>query len=117
MSLETYYLSSLSVAATLLSILLIVLTVAAIWVGIRLKKMMDKVNDLTATTTDMAHSVRELVNTTAARVSAVEKVFLTAQGIGSVVGIVANAMKSKSEPKDMYTRTNLKEGASDGKGT
>lgn len=99
MDLQTYYLSSVSVAATLGSVVLITLAVIGIWFAIRLKKMLDKVDRLTDTTSDMAVSVKELVHVTTSRIITIEKAFLTAQGIGQLAQLVVNAFSNRKVHK------------------
>ncbi|MEO5702715.1 MAG: hypothetical protein ABIQ54_02300 [Gammaproteobacteria bacterium] len=90
MDLETYYLSSLSVAATLLSVLLIGWAVVTVWLVLRVRNMLDKLDKLTDTTLDMAHHVDDLVRTTAQRIIAIEKAFLTAQGLKHAAYLLTN---------------------------
>ncbi|MEO5573327.1 MAG: hypothetical protein ABIR48_02425 [Gammaproteobacteria bacterium] len=95
MNLETYYLSSVSVAATLFSILLIVWAVVTVWVVVRVSKVLDKVDKLTEATSDMASSVSELVSTTAHHIISIEKAFLTAQGMKHAAYFVANLFHNR----------------------
>jgi hypothetical protein len=95
MDIETYYLSSVSVAATLLSILLIAWALVTVWLVIRLSKMLDKLDKLTDTTSDTAHHVNELIRTTAQRIISIEKAFLTAQGMKHVAYLFANMFHNR----------------------
>ena len=95
MDIETYYLSSVSVAATLLSVLLIVWAVVTVWIVLRLRKMLDKVDKLTDTTSDVAHHVNDLVSTTAQRIISIEKAFLTAQGMKHVAYLFTNMFHNR----------------------
>jgi threonine/homoserine efflux transporter RhtA len=99
MDLQTYYLSSVSVAATLGSVVLITLAVLGIWFAIRLKKVLDKVDRLTDTTSEMAGNVNELVHVTTRRILTIEKAFLTAQGIGQLAQLVVNAFSDRRAHK------------------
>lgn len=99
MDIETYYLSSLSVAATLLSILLIAWAVVTVWIVMRLSKMLDKLDRLTDTTSDMAHHVNELVRTTAQSIISVEKAFLTVQGLKHTVDLFTNMFHNRKFSK------------------
>jgi len=85
----------MSVAATLFSILLIGLGIIGVWVAVRLKKILDKLDRLTDTTSSIAHGVKNLVQVTTHRVVAIEKAYLTAQGMKQVVGLVANAFHNR----------------------
>jgi hypothetical protein len=95
MTLETYYLLSLSIAATLTSILVIVLIVMSVWFSMRLRQLLDKIDAITATTVAMGQDVRELVHTTTDRLLAFEKTFLTVQGVKQVAQEIADAVKSR----------------------
>lgn len=92
---ETYYLSSVSVAATLFSILLLGLSVIGVWVALRLKKILDKLDKLTDTTSSIAYNVKDLVQTTTQRLISIEKAYLTLQGVRQVAGVVANAFHNR----------------------
>ncbi|MEO7557646.1 MAG: hypothetical protein ABIT92_01035 [Gammaproteobacteria bacterium] len=99
MNIETYYLSSVSVAATLFSLLLIAWALISIWLVVRLRKVLDKVDKLTDTTSDMAHSVNELVQTSTQRLISLEKAFLTAQGIKHLAYIIVDMFHNRKDDK------------------
>ncbi len=99
MDLQTYHLLSVSVAATLMSVLLILLAVIGVWFAVRLKKIFDKVDRLTDTTSDMAGSVKEFVHVTTRRIISIEKAFLTAQGISHLAQIIASAFSNRKTHK------------------
>lgn len=95
MNLETYYLSSVSVAATLFSIILIGFSIVGVGLAIRLKKILDKLDRLTDTTSGIAHNVKGLVQVTTQRIISIEKAYLTLQGLRQVAGVVANAFHNR----------------------
>ena len=101
MTLETYYLGSLSLAATLLCFIFAVLFIFGIWLFIRLRKIFNKVDTLTNTTIGMTANVNDLVHTTTARINALERLFLSAQGIKNVVEYFIATFQKKSGPVNM----------------
>jgi hypothetical protein len=107
MNLETYYLLAMSVAATLFSIATVVGIVISIWLVLRIKQILAKLDQLTTTSAEMAHHVRDLVVSTTDRIAAIEKTFLTAQGLKQVAHYLAEAFKStqKSSPEKERNNT------------
>jgi len=99
MNIETYYLSSVSVAATLFSLLLIAWAVLSIWLVVRLRKVLDKLDKLTDTTSDMAQNVNELVRTSTQRLISIEKAFLTVQGMKHLAYIIADMFHNRKADK------------------
>ncbi len=97
MTLETYYLLSLSVAATLFSVFVIILIITSVWFSLRIRQLLDKVDTLATTGIAMGEDVKELVRTTTERVVAFEKTFLTIQGIKHVAHEIADVVKSRTE--------------------
>lgn len=103
MDIETYYLSSVSVAATLFSLVLIIWGAVTIWLVMRIKKVMDKLDKVTEAGSDMAHNVSDLVRTTTQRLVTLETAFLTAQGLKQVASLVANLFHHKKNTADKNT--------------
>ncbi|MEW6353882.1 MAG: hypothetical protein AB1469_06265 [Pseudomonadota bacterium] len=92
---ETYYLSSVSVAATLFSILLIGLAVAGVWLAVRLKRILDKLDRLADTSSHIAYNVKELVQATSHRLIALEQAYLTVQGVRRTVSLLSRAFHKR----------------------
>ena len=99
MNIETYYLSSVGVAATLFSLLIIVWAVISIWLVVRLRRALDKLDKLTDSTSDMAQSVNELVRTSTQRLISIEKAFLTVQGMKHLAYIIADMFHNRKAGK------------------
>lgn len=100
MTLETYYLTSLSVAATLLSILIIIIGVLAILATIRIRKILDKLEALADTGNDMANDVRSFVKDTTTRLIAFEQAYLTMEGIKKVANNVVEVVRGKKDTEN-----------------
>lgn len=96
MTLETYYLLSLSIGATLFSVLVIILIISSVWLNIRLRKLLDKVDTLANSSLAMSQDIKELVQTTTDRLVSFEKNFLTLQGIKQVAHEIAEVIKSRN---------------------
>lgn len=99
MDIETYYLSSVSVAATLLSVLLIIWAVVTLWIVLRLRKTLDSLDKLSATTLDMAHQANDVVRNTAQRIISIENAFLTAQGVKHAAYLFTNMFHNRKSYK------------------
>ncbi len=95
MEIETFYLSSMSIAATLLSILLIIWVAMTVWLFLRARKIFNKLDKLTDTTSDIALHVNELILTGAQRIIAIEKAFLPAQGMKNFAYLFATMFINK----------------------
>ncbi len=99
MTLETYYLSSMSVAATLLSVALVVGIISAVWLVIRLRQILVKLEQISQTTADMTANVKNMVENTTRHVLAIEETFLTAQGLKNIANSIADAFQKRDNPK------------------
>ncbi len=91
MTLEIYYLTSLSIAATLFAIMTLIGIVVAIWFSIRTHRLFNKLEILTDTTNAMAQDVKSFVQTTTDRLLTLERLFLTAEGLKKVASSFAEA--------------------------
>lgn len=100
MDLLTYFLISMSVAATLAIVLLVGVLGVGLWLVMWLKTAMKKFDQLAAATTEMADSIKTFVTTTTERAVAWEKMFLTAQGLQQVASQFAEVFhRRKKEVK------------------
>lgn len=103
MTLEVYFQLIVSIAATLLSVLLLVLVIFSGWLLLQVRLFVKKIDSLVNTTTEMTEAVKSFVVTTTDRLTTLEQMFLTMQGIQKVASQVAEVFHrrktdQKSEP-------------------
>jgi prophage DNA circulation protein len=99
MFLETYFLISTSIAATLVALILAIVLVQGILVTIWLRRVLKKVERVTETAQDMAAQAKEFVHTTSQRFMAIENMFLTVKGIREVADHLAEAFHRRRQPR------------------
>jgi hypothetical protein len=105
MTLVDYFYLSVSIAATLVSLAVLAWILIALWVILRIKQILVKVDKITESTTDMAQNIKAFVSVTTNRVANVERIFLTTSGIRQVAGFFAEAVhnfKRKQKGDDNY---------------
>jgi hypothetical protein len=89
MTLAMYFQLIVSIAATLLSILLLVVVIFSGWLILQARLLVKKIDRLVDTTAEMTTAIKGFVVTTTDRLTTLEKMFLTAQGIQQVASHVA----------------------------
>jgi uncharacterized protein YoxC len=89
MTLEVYFQLIVSIAATLLSVLLLVIVIFSGWLLLQIRTFVRKIDLLVDTTSEMTNSIKGFVVTTTERLTAMERMFLTVQGIQQVASQVA----------------------------
>lgn len=100
MTLEMYFQFIVSVAATLLSLLLLIAVIFSGWLLLQIKKFVKRIDDLVATAAEMTDSVKGFVTTTTDRLTSIEKMFLTVQGIQQVASHVAEVFHRNKKDKN-----------------
>ncbi len=109
MTLQDFFYLSVSVAAVMMIIVGIVVLLAMAYIHRRLVMVFDKVDKLTNTTGKMAMEMKDFVHTTAERIIAMEKVFLTAQGLEKVAGFIGGAFKRSQARKKAKSKSEYEE--------
>lgn len=105
MTLQDFFYLSVSIAAVVMIIVGFAILLTVMYVRKRLSMVFDKVDKLTTTTGKMAMEMKDFVHTTAERIVAMEKVFLTAQGLEKVAGFIGNAFKNRKKRADARKKT------------
>ena len=99
----------MSVAAVVMIIVGIAILMAVFYIKKRLVMVFDKVDKLTNTTGKMALEMKDFVHTTAERIIAMEKVFLTAQGLEKVAGFIGGAFRKSRAKKKAKSKSEYEE--------
>ncbi len=96
MTLETYYLLSLSLAATLFSVLLIMVIVLGVFSFIRISRILEKTERIIDYANQMASNINNMVQVVTGDLIATEKDIIN--GIRKIILVVKNIfMKKKSD--------------------
>lgn len=93
MTLETYTLLSLSIAATLFSLVLCAALIAGILSIRRLRRLFDRLDRIANAGSETATVVKEFIHTSAERLLALERLFLTLDGLRDLGGALAKSLR------------------------
>ena len=103
MDLTHYTLLALSVAATLFTIVLVVLLVAGLYIFARIQKVLHQLEAINSLGLEAVSSLKAFVETTTSRATAFIEAFTTIQGAKEVMGRIGEAInhnKSKRKEKN-----------------